>query len=272
MQLGRGAVRLPVGRPAAAEHGRQRPLHAEERGHQPVLRLGQRPAAAHPVPRHRHLRGARPRPDPAPPRHPAAPARHLRRARPPGGDRAPQADRRHRRGAAAGAPVRPRAGAVVARPDQLLGLQHDRLPRPAQPLLLGRAARRAGRRVQDDGQGAAHGGHRGHPRRGLQPHRRGRRPRPHPVLPRHRQPRLLPPRRRQPVAVHRLHRLRQLAQRQAPALAPADHGLAALLGPGDARRRVPLRPGVAPWPGNCTTWTGCPRSSTWCSRTRWSPR
>ena len=68
-------------------------------------------------------------------------------------------------------------------------------------------------------------------------------------LPRHRQPRLLPPRRRQPVAVHRLHRLRQLAQRQAPALAPADHGLAALLGAGDARRRVPLRPGVRPGQG-----------------------
>jgi Type II secretory pathway, pullulanase PulA and related glycosidases len=63
---------------------------------------------------------------------------------------------------------------LVARPDQLLGLQHDRVPGPAQPVLLGRPARRAGRRVQVDGQGAARGGHRGHPRRGVQPHRRGR--------------------------------------------------------------------------------------------------
>src|SRR5499427_6758043 len=27
-----------------------------------------------------------------------------------------------------------------------------------------------------------------------------------------------------------------------------------------------------PWPGSCTTWTGCPPSSTWSSRTRWSRR
>ncbi len=91
-------------------------------------------------------------------------------------------------------------------------------------------------------------------------------------LPRHRQPRLLPPRRRQPVAVHRLHRLRQLAERAAPALAAAHHGLAAVLDPRDARRRVPLRPRQRPGHGSCTTWTGCPRSSTWCSRTRWCRR
>ena len=35
----------------------------------------------------------------------------------------------------------PEQSLVGARPDQLLGLQHDRLPRPAQPVLLGRAAR-----------------------------------------------------------------------------------------------------------------------------------
>ena len=110
-------------------------------------------------------------------RHPDVPAhaaRHLRRPRAPGGDRAPAADRRHRGRAHAGAPVRRRAVPGRARPDQLLGLQHDRVPGPAQPVLLGRAARRAGRRVQDHGQGAARGGHRGHPRRGVQPHRRGR--------------------------------------------------------------------------------------------------
>ena len=40
------------------------------------------------------------------------------------------------------------------------------------------------------------GRHRGHPRRGLQPHRRGQPPRPDAVVPRHRQPGLLPARRR----------------------------------------------------------------------------
>ncbi len=38
------------------------------------------------------------------------------------------------------------------------------------------------------------------------------------------------------------------AQRAQPDLAPADHGLAALLGAGDARRRVPVRPGRRPGP------------------------
>ena len=43
---------------------------------------------------------------------------------------------------------------------------------------------RAGQRVQGDGQAAAHGRHRGDPRRGLQPHRRGQPPRPDAVVPR----------------------------------------------------------------------------------------
>ncbi len=42
--------------------------------------------------------------------------------------------------------------------------------------------------------------------------------------------------------LHGLHRHRQLPQRPPPALAAADHGLAALLGHRDARRRLPLRP------------------------------
>ena len=77
-------------------------------GHQPVLRLGQRPAAAHPVARDGHLRGARQGLHQAPPGHPRGAARHLRRPRPPGRHRPPQAARRHRRRAAAGPPVRPR--------------------------------------------------------------------------------------------------------------------------------------------------------------------
>jgi isoamylase len=65
-------------------------------------------------------------------------------------------------------------------------------------------------------------------------------------LPRHRQRRLLPPRRGRQALLHGLHRHRQHAQRPAPAGAAADHGLAALLGHRDARRRLPLRPGRHP--------------------------
>ena len=53
---------------------------------------------------------------------------------------------------------------------------------------------------------------------------------------------LLPAGRRRPAVLHGLHRHRQLAERAASARAAADHGLAALLGHRDARRRVPLRP------------------------------
>ena len=60
--------------------------------------------------------------------------------------------------------------------------------------LAARPARRA-RRVPGHGQGAAPRRHRGHPRRGLQPHHRGRRGRSDAVLPRFRQRHLLHPRR-----------------------------------------------------------------------------
>ena len=61
-------------------------------------------------------------------------------------------------------------------------------------------------------------------------------------LPGHRQRGLLPARRGRPALLHGLHRHRQHPERPAPALAAADHGLAALLGDRDARRRLPLRP------------------------------
>ena len=87
-------------------------------------------------------------------------------------------------------------------------------------------------------------GHRGDPRRGLQPHRRGQPHGPDAVHARHRQRRLLPPRRRRPALLHGLHGHGQLAERAQPAHAAADHGLAALLGHRDARRRLPVRPRV----------------------------
>ena len=113
---------------------------------------------------------------------------------------------------------------------------------PDSQVRLEHLARRPGAGVQGDGARAARGGHRGHPRRRLQPHRRGQPPRPDAVVPRHRQRRLLPARRRRPAALHGLHRHRQHAQRPPPAHPAADHGLAAVLGHRDARRRVPLRP------------------------------
>ena len=77
---------------------------------------------------------------------------------------------------------------------QLLGLQHDRLPRAALRVRRHRAPRRAGARVQGDGQGAPPRRHRGDPRRRLQPHRRGQPPRADAVVQGRRQPRLLPAR------------------------------------------------------------------------------
>ena len=81
------------------------------------------------------------------------------------------------------------------RPGQLLGLQLARLLRPAQRLRRDRRPGPAGHRVQEDGQGLPRGGARGHPRRGLQPHRRGGPAGADAELPGPRRPRLLPARR-----------------------------------------------------------------------------
>ena len=164
---------------------RQRAAHDALGRHQPVLRLGRRPAAASRVPRDRHLRGPRQGP------HDAATRRSPRRsAAPTPASRHPamiehlQRARHHGHRAHAGAPVRPGRAARRPRPVELLGLQHDRLLRPAQRVRGRWAARAAGARVQGDGQGAARGRHRGHPRRRLQPHRRGQPHGPDALLPR----------------------------------------------------------------------------------------
>ena len=91
-------------------------------------------------------------------------------------------------------------------------------------------------------------------------------------LPRHRQRRLLPAARRRPAVLQGLHRHRQQPQRPASAHPAADHGLAALLGARDARRRVPLRPGLHPGPRILRRRPAVARSSIWCSRIRWSVR
>ena len=148
----------------------------------------------------RHLRGARQGPDPAAPRRPRGAARHVRRPRAPGRHRAPHQAGRHRDRADAGAPVRAGQHAAREGPAQLLGLQHPRLLRPARRLRRERRARPAGAGVQVDGEGDARRRHRGDPRRGLQPHRRGQPPRPDAELQGHRQRGVLPPRRGRPAA------------------------------------------------------------------------
>ena len=96
------------------------------------------------------------------------------------------------------------------------GYSHDRLLRAARRLQRDGHDRRAGARVQGHGQGPAQGGHRGHPRRRLQPHRRGQPPRPDAVLQGRRQRVLLPPRPRRRAPLHGLHGHGQHAQRPAP--------------------------------------------------------
>ena len=144
----------------------------------PFFDWGSDHAAAHAVPRDDHLRGPRQGHDPNPPRRPRGTARHLRRPGPPGGHRSPQVAQRHRDRADAGAPVPARPPAARSGAAKLLGLQHLRLPRAALPVRGHPARRWRGRRVQDDGALVPRGRHRGDPRRGLQPHRRGQPPRP----------------------------------------------------------------------------------------------
>ncbi len=209
--LERRAVRLhrrPQARGPRVRPARQRRLHAQVPRARDRVHLGRRPEPGRALARDRDLRAARARLHHAPPGRACAAARHLRRARHRAGDRAPQAPRRDHRRADAGARLRRRPAPVRHGPAQLLGLQHARLLRPREPLLgLGQ-----GEGVQDHGEDAALGRHRGDPRRGLQPHLRGQPPRAHAVASRHRQPRLLPPRFGQPAPLRRLHRLRQHAQ------------------------------------------------------------
>ena len=158
--------------------------------------------------------------------------------------------RRHRGRTVAGAPLQRRTRPAATGSGQLLGLQQPRLLRPAhrvrEPAVD--AGHRGPRRVPRDGQVAARSRHRGHPRRGLQPHRRRSGQRPHRQLPGPGQPRLLPPRLGQHRPVPRLHRLREHRRQPQPAGPDADHGLAAVLGAGHARGRVPLRPGLGAEP------------------------
>ena len=128
-RLGPGGVRLRLRRSGRAQPGRQRRVRPQERRRQPVLRLGRRHRAAPPVGRHGDLRGPRQGRDDDPPGRARGPARHVRGHRRPGVRRSPHRARRHRAGAAAGAPLRPRAAPARPWAAQLLGLPHHRLLR-----------------------------------------------------------------------------------------------------------------------------------------------
>ena len=127
--------------PSTADSACQR---AAQPGHQRGIRLDGRGPAGLPLPGHDHLRDARQGLHHAPPRDTGGAARDLRRAGPRRGPRPSARPRGDQRRTAPGARERARAVPGAARPDQLLGLQHDRLLRAA-PGLLGRGAGRAAR-------------------------------------------------------------------------------------------------------------------------------
>ena len=216
---------------------RQRARHAEERGGRRSLHLGRGTQALDPVGRHDHLRSPRQRPDAASRGCAAGLARHVSRLDGARRRRSSQAAWRHHDRAAADPRLRRRPAPDRARPEQLLGLQHDRLLRARGAL----RRRRAARRISLDGVAPARRRHRGHPRRRLQPHRRRQSPRSDPELPRHRQHVVLLAAAGSAALLRRLHRLRQRAQSHPSARAADGDGFAALLGRGLPRRRIPLR-------------------------------
>ena len=228
-------------RPRARRRGR-RGRDPEVRRHRPALRLGGRPAAAHAVAPDGDLRGARQGLHEAAPGRARGPAGNLRGARRRRRRRPPQAARGHRGRAPPRPPHRRRGLPPPEGADELLGLLVDRLLRAALRLRRDGRGRPGGARVQGHGQGPAPRRHRGDPRRGLQPHRRGQPPRADALLQGRRQQVLLPPHARGRALLHGLHGHGQLAQRGPPERAADDHGLAALLGHGVPRRRLPLRP------------------------------
>ena len=158
----------------------------------------------------------------------------------PAGDRAPEAPRRDRGRAAAGPRHGGRAAPAAARPAQLLGLQQHRLLR-ARAALFGHAARvgefktmvktlhAAGLEVILDvvyNHTARRRPHRADARASAASTTRS----------------TTASIRAHPRALSQLHRHRQQPQHRAPRGARAGDGQPALLGGGDARRRLPLRP------------------------------
>ena len=151
----------------------------------------------------------------------------------------PEVDRRDG-GRAAALPVLRRASSSCSSADSRITGATTRSPGSRRRTNM--RSRDAGGGIQDHGQGAARGGDRGHPRRGVQPHRRGQRGRAGAQPQGDRQLGLLPADAGQ-AALRERHRLRQHRQLRTPAGARAHHRLPEVLGRGDARRRLPLRSG-----------------------------
>jgi hypothetical protein len=202
---------------------------------------GARTAAAPRVPRHRHLRGARQGPDDAPPRGARGDPRDVCRHRPPRDHRPPEWT-----SGVTAIELMPVHQFVQDFHLQDKGLRTTGATTPSasspRTTAMPPTAAVSRCRVQDDGQGAARRRHRGHPRRGLQPHRRGQPPRPDAVASAASTTRPTTASSRRPGATTTTTPAAATASTCAPARAAADHGLAALLGHRDARRRLPLRP------------------------------
>ena len=237
------ALRVRAGHQRRRRGGddRQRAVRAARRDHRAGVHLGRRPAAAHAVARDGHLRTAREGHDGTPPGRPGGAARHVSRTGV-GADHRPSArSGRDRRRAHAHPLPRRRIRPRRARAHQLLGLQHAVVLRAGRALLHVPPVARRRARVQDDGPGPARRRPRGHPRRRLQPHGGRRSPRPDAVAPRHRQRDVLPARARPAVPLRRLHGHGQHAQHAVAPGSAAHDGQLAVLGRGDARRRIPVR-------------------------------
>ncbi len=261
-QIAPRSLRQAVGRPPALVRGvvrlhhrlgrrrpqlrraRQRALRAQVEGHRSGLHLGRAPAGTRPLGPHGDLRSPPARPQHAPSTGPGGGSRDLRRAderRPAGAHPPTRGDQRR---AAADPRLRRRQAPAGKRHEQLLGLQQHRLLRPAPGL----PRQRPGQRVQRDGRAPPRRRAGADPRRGLQPHRGRQRAGSDPVHAWHRQRLVLPPDARPAPLLHQRFRHRQHPRPQPPLRVADGHRLAALLGHGDARGRLPLRPGDHPRP------------------------
>ena len=133
----------------------------------------------HAVERDGHLRDARQGLHEAAPRRARGPARHLRRPGLRAGDRATSRSSASPRSSCCRSTTSPtRTSSSSEGLTNYWGYSSIGFLAPHAGYAATGAHRRAGPRVQGHGQGAAPGGHRGDPRRRLQPHRRGQPPRP----------------------------------------------------------------------------------------------
>ena len=248
-RLGPVGLRLRL-RDQGAQRRRLGAAHAEVRRHQPVLRLGRRPAAEHAVPQDGHLRGPRQGPDDDQPADARGAARHLRRRRAPGDDRVP-----------APTSASPRSSCMPVHQF----VQDDTLQQKGLRNYWGYntigffaphneyAQRHGGRAARAGVQGAWSAPCTRRASRSSSTSSTTTPPRATTSGPtlsfrgidnRH----VLPAGRGRQAVLHGLHRHREHPQRPDAAVAAADHGLAALLGHRDARRRLPLRPRLDPGP------------------------